>query len=318
VNDEKNAESVPAIGANPVPDFLSGDQLSGFLDSLWDGVYLVDRERTILHWNKGAERISGFTAREIVGRHCFENLLKHIDHAGCNLCTGACPLSRCMAEGAGAAEEVYLHHKLGHRVPVAVRTLPRRDARGEITGAIEIFTDRSSLSSAQERINQLETLAYLDPLTGLANRRYTEIFLRAHLSEMKRYRWPLGVVFMDVDDFKSVNDRHGHDRGDRLLRALGLTLSSNARHYDLVGRWGGEEFLAVLVNVDQNELASIAEKFRFLVEQSALREEGNLLAATLSCGAIMAHSDDTMDSLVKRADGLMYRAKRAGGNRVVL
>ena len=303
---------------SPVLDYLSNDQLHEFLDNLTDGVYGVDRERTILHWNKGAERISGFTADEIVGRRCFENILKHIDHAGCGLCTGACPLSRCMAEGAGAAQEIYLHHKLGHRVPVSVSTLPRRNARGEITGALEIFTDRSSLSAAQERINQLEALAYLDPLTGLANRRYTEIFLRARLSELKRYRWSLGVVFMDVDDFKSVNDRHGHDRGDRLLHTLGLTLSSNARHYDLVGRWGGEEFLAVLVNVDQNMLASIAEKLRLLAEQSALREDGDMLTATISCGAVMAHSDDTMDSLVKRADALMYRAKGAGGNRVVL
>lgn len=301
-----------------LPFALTDGEFMSLMDSLTDGVYAVDRDRRILFWSKGAERISGFTESEILQRHCFENLLRHTDDAGCNLCTGNCPLDRCIAEGAGGAHEVYLHHKLGHRLPVAVRTFPRRDAGGKIVGAIEIFTDKSSLAAAHERINRLEGMAYLDPLTGLANHRYTEIFLRARLSELKRYHWPVGLIFMDIDNFKSVNDRHGHARGDRLLHAIGLTLSANARHYDLVGRWGGEEFLAVLVNVDQNELASIAEKFRIIVEHSALREDGEMIAATLSCGAAMARPEDTLETLLKRADALMYKAKHAGGNRVML
>jgi len=184
-------------------------------------------------------------------------------------------------------------------------------------GAIEIFNEHSTLSAAQATIHRLEEMAYIDPLTGLANRRYTEVFLRSRHSELQRYNWPYGVIFMDIDDFKGINDRFGHDTGDRVLQMIARTVQHNARHHDLIGRWGGEEFLAVLVNVSQTLLMSLAEKFRVLAEESSLHGERPPVRVTLSCGAAMARPEDTEESLVKRADERMYQAKRTGKNRVV-
>ena len=121
-----------------------------------------------------------------------------------------------------------------------------------------------------ERIAQFEKMAYLDTLTGVANRRFTEMTLHSRLDERQRYGWSFGVLFIDVDHFKNVNDQYGHEVGDQVLAMVAKTLSNSVRSFDFVGRWGGEEFLAILANVDAAELHAFANRIRALVEQSHL------------------------------------------------
>jgi PAS domain S-box-containing protein len=183
------------------------DAFRGMLDSLADGVYLVDRGRRILFWNDESERISGYAASEVVGHRCFENILRHIDCNGTALCTGLCPLACTMRDCVPRSGDVWLHHKAGQRVPVSVRTTPIRDDGGEIIGAIEFFTDGSRLEASKEQISKLRALALTDALTGLPNRRYLELELSSRLAEVRRHHRTLGVVFADIDRFKAVK-RH--------------------------------------------------------------------------------------------------------------
>ena len=111
------------------------------LDEIQDGVYFLDTDRRITYWNRGAERITGFKSDEVLGRCCSDNILMHVDHAGLQLCKGHCPAARTIADGSFQEDEVFLHHKQGHRVPVRVRTSPVRDEAGGIIGAVEIFND---------------------------------------------------------------------------------------------------------------------------------------------------------------------------------
>jgi diguanylate cyclase (GGDEF)-like protein/PAS domain S-box-containing protein len=277
------------------------------LDNLYDGVYFVDNDRTISYWNKGAERITGYAAAEVVGRRCSDDILMHVDREGNSLCLGLCPLADTMADGKARSSDVYLQHKDGHRVHVFVRVAPIHDERGEIAGGIEVFTDNTPAAEALER------LAFLDPLTGLANRRYAEITLNARLEELQRYGWRFGVIFIDIDNFKDVNDRHGHDAGDEVLKMVAKTLRNSVRTFDVVSRWGGEEYVAVIAHVEGGELAATANRCRALVEQSSL-PAARSIGVTISLGATLALQDDTMASLIKRADGLMYRSKAAGRN----
>src|SRR3990172_9232156 len=181
----------------------TGDEFyKTLLDNLYDGVYFVDKDRKITYWNKGAERITGYAAIEVAGRHCSDSILMHIDDKGKVLCTGCCPLTEAMTAGELRSTDVYLLHKDGHRVPITVRVAPIRDAEGNIIGGGEIFNDNASGIAALERGAEFEKLAYVDPLTGLPNRRYTEITLSARSEEMQRYGWPFGVIYIDVDRFK--------------------------------------------------------------------------------------------------------------------
>ena len=285
------------------------------LDDLYDGVYFVDRDRRITFWNKGAERITGYPAAEVVGSRCFDNILMHVDDKGTLLCKEHCPLAATILDGAERTADVYLRHKDGHRVSVNIRITPLRNERGEITGGAEVFADNSQKLSAIARTEAFEKLAYLDPLTGTANRRYAEITLHARYEEFQRYGWPFGVVFIDIDRFKTINDEFGHAAGDEILKMVAKTLINSARSFDVVARWGGDEFIAVIANVEKEQLIATANRFRTLVEQS-IRVPGPVQQVTISVGATLARSDDTEATVLERADRFMYASKSAGKNSV--
>lgn len=284
------------------------------LNHLHDGIYFVDPERRITFWNAAAERISGYTAEEIVGQTCQSNILSHIDQNGTPLCSLSCPLYESILDGQPRKTEVFLRHKDGQRIPVWVSTIPMRKD-GATTGAIEIFTPNSPVVYDDSLIERLSNLAMNDQLTGLPNRRKIESSLKYHLLELKNFASEFCVIFMDLDNFGVFNNRYGHQMGDRLLRVITKTVMQNIRPSDLFGRWGGEEFLGIFELSRDGEAETIAEKLRMLIEKSEVAWNQERLSVTASFGATAARRDDTPDSLVERADQLMYRSKRQGKNR---
>ena len=153
----------------------SGEFYRRVLDEVDDGVYVLDSDRQIIYWNKGAERITGYPAAEVVGRGCRDNILIHVDSMGNQLCTGACPALTAMRENRVCRSDVYVHHKLGHRVPIHARIVPLKDPREKVVGGIEVFTDDTSSIAARQRMEELERLSLLDTLTSLGNRRHAEV-----------------------------------------------------------------------------------------------------------------------------------------------
>jgi diguanylate cyclase (GGDEF)-like protein/PAS domain S-box-containing protein len=289
------------------------------IDNLYDGVYFVDRDRVITYWNKGAERITGYTAGQTIGRSCRENLLNHVTANGVQLCTHNCPLAAVMEDGKEREAEVFLHHSDGHRLPVVIRASALRDADGQIIGAIESFSNNDSLIEARRRLRQLRQIAMTDPLTGIGNRKYLEGRLSAAIAEYQNNASAAGLLFIDVDYFKQVNDSYGHNTGDHILRMIANTIRYALRASDTVGRWGGEEFIAILYDVPhQNALHAAAEKVRTLVEYSRLDVDGHGLTVTVSIGGTLLRPGDTPDSLVGRADQLMYQSKQTDRNCVTL
>ncbi len=288
------------------------------LDNLYDGVYLVDLNRRITYWNKGAESMTGYKSSEIVGRHCWDNILMHVDLEGKSLCHGSCPLASAMKEERMLEQEVYLRHKDGHRAPVLVRASPLRDSSGQVIGAVEIFSDNTPRITLAQKVEELQKLALLDPLTGLGNRRYAELTMHTKLDEMRRYDSRFGVLFLDIDYFKKINDTYGHETGDKVLQMVAKTLQNGVRSSDTVGRWGGEEFVAFIAHVDDWALSGLANKLRRLVEKSNFSAKKALINVTVSIGATISKMGDNVEELLGRADQLMYKAKLAGRNRVAI
>ena len=215
-------------------------------------------------------------------------------------------------------DTVYMHHKDGHRIPVHVRTSPIIDENNNVIGGIEIFTDVSKQEGNLLHLKELEKLALLDALTSLANRRYLEQEITNRLSEMERFNVSFGILFMDLDFFKSINDVYGHEAGDDVLRYVAKNFIANSRPFDLYGRWGGEEFVAIIRNVDENQLMGIAERVRKLIQESYITREEETIIVTISVGATLAKVDDSLEDLIRRADEKMYRSKNEGRNRVTL
>lgn len=295
------------------------DQLSclDLLNSLFDGVYYVDRELKITFWNRAAARISGFSAEEVLGKRCRDNILRHVDEKGAELCLQGCPLRSTLQDGRPRESSVYLHHKQGHRVPVAVRVAPVRNQKGEITGCVEIFSDNSSYRQIIEDLERFKKEALLDRLTELGNRRYAEINLQTRLYKKRKFASSCGVIFFDIDHFKKINDEHGHQAGDKVLVMVGKTAAAALRRFDAVARWGGEEFIVIMAGIDQDVLLKTAERIRVLVARSFIISGRKKIAITISLGATMLLEDDDLNSLLARADRLMYLGKQQGRNRVV-
>ena len=297
---------------------LDNVQLADVLENLHDGLYFTDTHRIITFWNHAAERITGYTAAEVLGRSCAANILVHVDTDGRSLCRGLCPLAMTMADCVGREAEVFLRHRDGHRVPVLVRTGPLKDRAGQVVGGIELFTDLSNILANNSRVRELEQLALLDNLTQLANRTYLLREIEARFEEMRRYGIPFGLLFMDIDFFKRFNDTYGHDVGDAVLKLVANTFVANSRAFDVYGRWGGEEFVGVIRSIDAEDLAALGNRMRVLVNQSFLMHDEARLGVSISLGATAAHPDDTAESLIKRADQLLYQSKKEGRNRLTL
>jgi diguanylate cyclase (GGDEF)-like protein len=243
----------------------------------------------------------------------------HIDEAGNKLCLDDCPLLDSILTGRDhLLEGISLHHKKGHRVPIFVSVSPIKNKAGRILGAIEVFQSDSQTIWDKQYTKGLRKMALLDTLTGIPNRRFLEMKLDAAQEEKKRHNIPFGVLFIDVDKFKRVNDTHGHQTGDAVLKMIARTMEINMRAYNTVGRWGGEEFLCIVNHIDSKGLVIVAEKLRNLIENSFIQVKNDMLHVSVTIGAAFAKKGEPTNRLLKRADEAMYYGKKAGRNRTVL
>lgn len=287
------------------------------LNDLYEGVYFVDKDRRITFWNHAAERITGFSVSEMLGSFCFDNRLKHVDEHGKQLCLDGCPLHETLRDGKPRSIQLYLHHKNGHRVRVDIKISPLFD-QNELVGATEVFSSAEFTDCSETGLMEAERLALYDQLTQLPNRRYIDAYLDNQIRDYQTLGIPFGVLMLDLDLFKNVNDIYGHSIGDSVLKMVADTLQGSMRKNDFIGRWGGEEFVAALRGVNQDELQMIAEKVCKLVEQSCLRRGRDDIRVTISIGATMICPTDNACTLIQRADNALYTSKREGRNRVTI
>ncbi|MCX6095869.1 MAG: GGDEF domain-containing protein [Candidatus Bipolaricaulota bacterium] len=189
----------------------------------------------------------------------------------------------------------------------------------ELKGFLEQRTrglrpDAGPGAAAAGYVRLLEELALRDCLTGLANRHILEFELEQRLATLRRYGAPFGVVLLDLDNFKAVNDRYGHPAGDQLLQAVASSLRSSVREADLPGRWGGEEFLVIAAFADCAGLAALAERVCRRIEATTAVVGRARPRTTCSIGATPCRETDDRQSLVGRADHLLYESKTRGKN----
>jgi diguanylate cyclase (GGDEF)-like protein len=160
---------------------------------------------------------------------------------------------------------------------------------------------------------ELIIAATVDKLTQIYNRRKLEDIIQAEIERAKRYSTPLSLIMIDLDDFKRANDTHGHQAGDRILRAVADILKTNIRTTDAAGRWGGEEFMIVVPATPLDNARELAEKIRHII---ASHQFDHACSITISLGLAQLFQGDSFDSFISRVDDALYRAKNRGKNRV--
>jgi diguanylate cyclase (GGDEF)-like protein len=157
-----------------------------------------------------------------------------------------------------------------------------------------------------------------DPLTGLYNRRYLDDALEREFSRAKRDNYPVGIIMMDIDHFKKVNDTYGHIVGDVVLQKLAQMLGAKFRREDIICRFGGEEFLVVMPETSANNAFEKIEDFRKDLENIVIEAAGQQIKLTISGGVAMYPFDGiVIDDIIQSADQAMYKAKAAGRNQVI-
>ena len=175
---------------------------------------------------------------------------------------------------------------------------------------------REMTQTLSARSETLEIAALTDSLTGMQNRRYFDDALKEYLGEFKRINKPIGLIVLDLDHFKMVNDTHGHDVGDEVLRQVANCLKNFTRYHDIAARLGGEEFAVVAPNMEMEGLKKFAERIRRAVSELVV-ESGNVrLKVTTSIGIAVWDGREEADSFYRRADRVLYQAKGQGRNRV--
>ncbi len=174
-----------------------------------------------------------------------------------------------------------------------------------------------SISTAK-RGQELERISNSDSLTGVFNRRHMEQRIREEFNRYNETGMEFSLILIDIDFFKAVNDKYGHDCGDKLLVEIVRDIGGAVRQNDIVARWGGEEFLLLLPGTRGEQAAKLAERVRKAVEERRHEYGGLSLSATITLGAAVARPGDTLSALIKRADIALYRGKRKGRNLAIL
>ena len=180
----------------------------------------------------------------------------------------------------------------------------------------KIYERTESLLDTQKELledkNELTRMALTDNLTGLSNRTHMNQILHKEFSRFERHNQRFGLIMLDIDHFKSVNDKYGHDAGDAVLKTLAATFDTAIRSSDFVARWGGEEFLICCTTIEEEDLLPIAETIRQLVATTNFDHKSQI-TASLGCAAIV--KGESIGDLIKRADVALYEAKNNGRNR---
>jgi diguanylate cyclase len=179
---------------------------------------------------------------------------------------------------------------------------------------------KNEISNLQQSLEAIRAESLTDPLTGLGNRKYFDRSIDMAVANALASGEPLSLLMFDIDHFKSFNDSYGHLTGDQVLRLVGMSLKQTIKGQDITARYGGEEFAVVLPNTALRQALTVADHIRRAVMARELKKKstGEILGrVTISVGVSMLKAGDDTDSLIERADGCLYAAKRNGRNRVI-
>jgi diguanylate cyclase (GGDEF)-like protein/PAS domain S-box-containing protein len=312
------------------PQAVIPDRVKTMLDTLAEGVLVIDKQQRIVLANQAFAAVVGEPAADLQGVPAarFKWTRPNPDEVGLDL-----PWVESLEGGHTRIGVALCLQRNGEEVRTfTVNCGPISGGDGAPRGALVTFDDVTSiekkntqlrktldmLKQSRDEINrqneELQALATTDPLTGCSNRRSFFAQFDSHWTSARRYGYRLSVVMVDVDRFKGINDRHGHSVGDQVLQHVAGVLKSLAREGDLVCRYGGEEFCVLLTHTDTDGAAQAAERYRLAIETSAAAGISVTASLGVSCTELGAESPH---GLIDEADKALYAAKQTGRNRFV-
>ncbi|HEY3929851.1 MAG TPA: PAS domain-containing protein [Candidatus Koribacter sp.] len=285
------------------------------MEELQVGVYFTDRERRIVFWNSGAERITGFLSQDVVGRLCRDEILMHCDHKQVVVCGTACPLAECMQDGKAREASLFLRHKTGHRIPIRIHAIPIRNAAGAIIGAAECFQRQRYLPHPERRESSCESQYSVH---GLPEYPFMMAEVRLRLARMLETGLAFGVLCIAVDGFDDLRLKRGQEACVAILHVIAKTLQNTIRPGDCLGSWTDGRLMLVISSPLEEAVSRAGERLRALGGSSSIVWWGDPVRVTISCGGTLARVGDDVDALVRRAERAAEICEAQGGNCVTV
>ncbi|MFC2992627.1 diguanylate cyclase [Halomonas tibetensis] len=300
------------------------------MEAINDAVIITDARRPdapIIWVNDTFETLFGYSRGEAIGRNC--RFLQHGEEDQ----KGVKEARDALCRKQPVQTLVRNYRRDGQPLWVQLSLAPVCDSHGQVTHFVGVQHDLTELKRLEEKLEHrvaertkalqeanrlLEQLASIDPLTGVANRRQFMTQVKKELARAQRNGTPLSLLCLDLDHFKTVNDVHGHQIGDQVLKDVASTMQENLRPTDLLARMGGEEFQILLPDADIQQASEIAERIRSAIHALEIRQQDKVVNITVSAGcAQMGQDGKDMDSLMRVGDQRLYEAKALGRDRVV-
>lgn len=279
-------------------------------ENAWEVIWTMALDASITYVSSAVHRVRGLTPAEAMSQSLDEI---HPPESAAKVSAYYEQLFGAIAAGTQPpvyrAEHEY-YRKDGSIMTGELQVIPHVDAEGNV---VEILGVTRDISERKMFEAELTRLAVTDPLTALWNRRHTTELLAADLHQARRHGQALSLLMVDVDRFKSINDTYGHQTGDRILIEVAGRLRGQVRTTDVVGRWGGEEFIVLLRYCGLPDALATAEKLRQKIAEAPF---DGLLSVSVSIGAAQLQDGEDLPSWLARADAALYQAKRSGRNQV--
>jgi two-component system CheB/CheR fusion protein len=275
-------------------------------DTTQEGIVITDKERRILSVNLAFEEISGYKASEVIGKpSAILKSLKHTDEFYSEM--------RASLKNSGIwSGEIINKTKSNNYYPAFLNINANRDENGEITEYVGVLNDISAIKSSQDRVKHL---ANHDQLTNLPNRSFFNEEIIYSIDKAKRKGFLLAILFIDLDGFKAINDNYGHKAGDHVLIEVAHRLKSIVRKDDIVSRFGGDEFVILLKNLQKSAIAGKTATKILNIVTEPIEFDKNVLKVGTSIGISIYPNDGyTAEELTKQADIAMYSVKENGKN----
>ncbi len=292
------------------------------MDAMEEAVCFLSADNEVIFTNSQAEKVLGVSSSEILSR----SFLDFFDDQGKGLIEGA--LVRSKVEGRLRLHTSMRSLKDQRDIPVLLRIVQYQDQENKSQGAYAIFLDLTDLNQAlrdqeslKERNRELEHLVVTCPLTGIYNRRYFELRFAEEMARAKRYRHGMCLGLVDVDHFKRINDKYGHQVGDMVLKRFARILRDSVRSTDIVSRYGGEEFAIIFPEAHPEEIMPVCIRMRQRIQRTVVSTPKGDASVTASFGISSYPIDEPNFSradMISRADDSLYRAKDEGRNRIIL
>ncbi len=286
-------------------------------DELSDAVLICDTRRRVVCANPAVERVFGYRPEELLGK---KTVMLFADKAEFKR-QGRLRL-KLEPLGERGAYTIDYCRKDGTSFPGETVLGALRSSDAAVIGYLGIIRDISERVAAEQALlaarKQLEQLALTDELTGIANRRHFTSVAHFQFAQAARYRMPLSLIIIDIDHFKRINDRFGHEAGDRVLQALCEACRPLIRQSDLLGRIGGEEFAILLPHTGRRAAFTLGKRLNMVFPNIALDYGEARLAFTASLGiATLGKADTNVEALMRRADRALYSAKQGGRDQAI-